>query len=164
MNALQKLRSIVDELKAPTEPMKILDHWQLAGRLLSRMPVEDQRGVDRAVRERDLEALDVLVSRLERPEEAQQEVSSPASESLTFSKEELDHAMKAFRKRLKVMRLEDESKLGGRYVSAGRASKIDAIMPPGEFPREIWTALEQAGKLEHTGQGFFREPGAPKRF
>ena len=156
MNALQKLRSIVNELREPTEPMNILDNWALAGRLLSRMPVEDANEASRIVKDQDIDALDVIVSALENPKPKQQ---APAPKpTRTFSLDELNEAMRAFRKRLKLMRLEDESKLRGRRLTAGRGSSIDAIMPPGEFPREIWQALEQAGKLEHTGQGFYMEP------
>ncbi|KAA0217538.1 MAG: hypothetical protein DYG94_01195 [Leptolyngbya sp. PLA3] len=67
-------------------------------------------------------------------------------------------ALKAFKKRLKLARLADESRLGGRYTSGGRESQIDAIIPPNEFPAAVWKALEKAGRLKHTGQGFYAEP------
>jgi hypothetical protein len=63
--------------------------------------------------------------------------------------------MKAFRKRLKLTRLDDESRLGSRYVTGGRKSAIAAIMPPREYPREIWDTLVAQGKLRYTGQGFY---------
>jgi len=160
MNALQKLRSLVDQIRDPRDPMRILDDWALAGRLASRMPGVDQSALERIVANRDITALDDLVTRLESPEPESEAPSAPAE---TYSKEQLDEAMRAFRKRVKLMRLEDESKLRGRRLSAGKASSIDAIMPPGEFPRAIWTALEKAGKLVHTGRGFYMEPGALDR-
>ena len=72
-----------------------------------------------------------------------------------FPVHDLDHALKAFNKSLKVMRLADESRLGGRYTSGGRKSAIDAIRPPEEFPKEIWDALVRAGKLRAEGPGFY---------
>ncbi len=63
--------------------------------------------------------------------------------------------MKAFRKRLKLTRLDEESKLGGRYVSSGRQSSIVAIMPPHQYPDEVWQALVAQGKLKDAGNGFY---------
>ena len=51
-----------------------------------------------------------------------------------FSKEELRLAMKAFRKRLKLTRLDDESSLGYGPTSSGQQSGIVAITPPHQFP------------------------------
>ncbi len=55
-----------------------------------------------------------------------------AAESGRDSLEEpnLKRALKAFRKKLKLMRLEDESRLGNRYTTSGRSSNITAITPP----------------------------------
>jgi hypothetical protein len=75
-----------------------------------------------------------------------------------FSAEELDAAFRAFNKRLKVTRLADESKLGGRYTSGGRKSKVDAMQPPDGFPDQIWLALVRAGRLQDMGDGFFAVP------
>lgn len=71
------------------------------------------------------------------------------------SPEELKRALKAFRKRLKLTRLDDESRLGNRYVTGGRKSAIAAIMPPREYPKAVWDVLVAQGKLKDTGQGFY---------
>ena len=65
--------------------------------------------------------------------------------------------MHAFRKRLKLARLNDESKLGGRYTSGGKRSGIDAVQPPGEYPDRVWKALVQAGRLVDAGGGFYAD-------
>jgi len=153
MNALEKVRSLVEEIRAHSQPMKVLDHWTLAGRLLSRFPC-DQAAVTKAVKERDLQALDAIVSALEHP----QPKAAPAVSTAEVTQADMEAALKAFKKRLKLGRLADESRLGGRYTSGGRASKIDAIEPPKEFPPQVWKALEQAGRLRHTGQGFYALP------
>lgn len=154
MNALEKLRSVVEDLRAPKNPMGVLDQWQLAGRLLSRFPV-DQTEAARICRERNWVALDAMVTGLEKP--AAPKPQADAAEQ-DVSEADMAAALKAFKKRLKISRLADESKLGGRYTSGGRQSKIDAILPPNEFPPAVWKALEKAGKLKHTGQGFYAEP------
>lgn len=156
MNALEKLRSVVDDLKSPAEPLKILDQWGLAGRLLSRFPVDPARAAA-AVRDKDLAGLDAIVTELESPQPKPATATAPAAPA-DYPEAHLAAAMRAFRKRLKLMRLSDESKLGGRYTSGGKQSKIDAIQPPSEFEDGVWKALAAQGKLEHTGQGFYREP------
>ncbi len=46
------------------------------------------------------------------------------------SADELKKALKAFKKRLKLTRLEEESKISRRPVTGGRQSSVVAIMPP----------------------------------
>ena len=65
------------------------------------------------------------------------------------SKEELRLAMKAFRKRLKLMRLDDESRLGYGPTSSGQRSGIIAITPPNQFPASVWQELAKQGKIKH---------------
>jgi len=83
-------------------------------------------------------------------------VSEGEIDRTSLDRENLKRAMKAFRKRLKLQRLDDESRLGGRYVSGGRKSNIDAIQPPNQYPPEVWKALVSEGKLIDTGGGFYR--------
>jgi len=76
----------------------------------------------------------------------------------------LKQAMKAFKKRLKLTRLDDESGLGGGPFSGGRASGIVAIQPPNQYPREVWDKLVELGRLRHVGGGLYelvQDPKAP---
>jgi hypothetical protein len=70
-------------------------------------------------------------------------------------KDELKKAFKAFRKRLKLMRLDEESNIGGGPLSGGRKSEIVAITPPHEFPQEVWDELVRQGKLRKAGHGTY---------
>ena len=63
------------------------------------------------------------------------------------SKEELKRALKAFKKRLKLMRRDDESKLGGGAFTSGKASSIVGIQLPDGFPPEVWQALEEKQRI-----------------
>jgi len=65
------------------------------------------------------------------------------------SKEELRLAMKAFRKRIKLMRLDDESRMGYGPTSSGRRSVVHAITPPNQFSSAVWKELAKQGKLKH---------------
>jgi hypothetical protein len=67
----------------------------------------------------------------------------------------LKQAMKAFKKRLKLTRLDDESSLGGRRLSGGRSSGIVAIQPPNQYPQQVWEKLVEQGKLRRAGSGLY---------
>ena len=66
---------------------------------------------------------------------------------------ELKAAMKAFRKRLKLTCLDDQSRIGVGPMSSGRASGIVGITPPDQYPDSVWEELARQGKLRSTGGG-----------
>jgi hypothetical protein len=73
--------------------------------------------------------------------------------------EKLKAAYTVFKKRWKVTRLDDESKLGGgRPTTTGRKSNVSGIQPPNDFPREIWQELAKQGKIKDMGGGFYAMP------
>ena len=79
----------------------------------------------------------------------------------TPAPEELKRALKAFKKRLKLTRLDAESKFGVGPMSSGTRSGIVGITPPDQYPRAIWEELVKQGKLRNDGQGMYSlvEPG-----
>jgi hypothetical protein len=79
--------------------------------------------------------------------------SEPASNGP--SGDDLKKAFKAFKKRLKLTRLDEESKLNYRPTSSGKGSGIVAIMPPGGFSQAVWDALVKQGKLKYAGHGTY---------
>ncbi len=155
MNAVQKLRQLAGEIEQAGESPSANAAWSLAGRLLERFPI-DQPQAQRVCSERDYPGLDALLTQLENPGQAKEATGAGASGAeVEVSEKEMTAALRAFRKRLKLARLSDESKLGGRQMTSGRTSEIDAILPPTDYPRPVWTALVDAGKLKYTGQGFY---------
>lgn len=148
MNAIQKLRQLSDEVQS-ADGLKIVDAWATIARLLPRSTTEQEEAA-RIVRDQDAEALAALIDRIDSPPPA----PKPAGEATAKEKKD---AMHAFRKRLKLARLNDESKLGGRYTSGGKTSKIDSVEPPNEYPRRVWQALAAEGKLVDTGKGFYAD-------
>jgi len=81
-------------------------------------------------------------------------VSEPEPSSAeTVTPEVCRRALKAFRKRLKLTRLDHESGLGVGPLSGGRPSGIVAITPPDQYPREVWDALVEQGRLKKGAQG-----------
>lgn len=69
--------------------------------------------------------------------------------------EVLRNALKAFKKRLKLTRLDAESAVGHGPLSSGRSSGIVAITPPNQYPRAVWDELAAQGKLKYAGQGLY---------
>lgn len=70
------------------------------------------------------------------------------------SPQELKLALKAFKKRLKLTRLDAESKLGGGPLSNAKGS-VTAIAPPNQYPPAVWAALVKDGKLKTAGHGLY---------
>lgn len=82
--------------------------------------------------------------------------SEPSLPSDSPTPEELRKAMKAFKKRLKLARLDDESTLGRGPMSGGKSSSIVAIMPPNQYPKAVWDELVTQGRLKYAGQGLYQ--------
>lgn len=80
--------------------------------------------------------------------------SAQTAESVP-SPDDLKQALKAFKKRLKLTRLDAESKVGHGPMSGGANWGIEAITPPNTYPRSIWEALVQQGKLKYAGHGLY---------
>jgi hypothetical protein len=66
--------------------------------------------------------------------------------------EELKRALKAFKKRLKLSRLDDES---GLSRGGGKTSRITGITPPTGHPPGIWEELVRLGKLKRDMGGTY---------
>jgi hypothetical protein len=81
--------------------------------------------------------------------------TNPPSEGAGPDPALLKRAMKAFRKRLKLTRLDHESKLGRSPLTSGKQSGVVAILAPREFPQEVWDELVRQGKLKDGGGGFY---------
>ena len=70
--------------------------------------------------------------------------------------EELKRAFKVFKKRLKLTRLDDESRLGRSPLTGGGSGTIESITAPREFRQEVWDELVRRGTLSVDSDGFYR--------
>ncbi len=69
---------------------------------------------------------------------------------------ELKQAYNAFKKRLKLTKLDHESKLGAsRPMTGGKKTEGMGILPPNQFPREVWQELARQGRIKDMGGGFY---------
>lgn len=154
MNIIEKIRDTEVKLRNTSDPVRQMEHWALLERLLGRMPV-DQAELKRIVAARDMPALDTMIARLENPDAFKKEEPLPE-----YTQTELNEALRAFRHRLKYMKLDQESQISQREVTSGKKANIGAIQPPGpsEFDPKIWKVLVKEGKLVDEGKGFYREP------
>jgi len=67
----------------------------------------------------------------------------------------LKRALKAFKKRLKLTSLDEDSRLGRGPLSGGSTGTC-AIQPPNQFPLAVWEELCKQGRLHNTGQGLYK--------
>ncbi len=88
----------------------------------------------------------------EQPESQRQSTPSPSG---GIPPEELRKAYQAFKKRLKLTRLDDESRLGRGAMSSGGKSGVQAIQPPNQYPKAVWDELVRQGKLYCVGHGLY---------
>ena len=70
------------------------------------------------------------------------------------TEKELKDAFKAFKKRLKLTQLDEDSKMTRRPTTSG-SSPIVAIEPPNQFGKAVWDELVKQGKLKKAGQGMY---------
>ncbi len=175
--ALQRLGEIVSDMYLAQGRARD-KLWDKARGSLMKIAPSDPRTIE-VLRERNVEKLAALVGELNAQAGSQpaggggaesggsanpQASDVPAIENVAApverggsspSPENLKSAMKAFRKRLKLTRLDDESRLARSPMSSGKASQIRAILPPREFGTEVWEELVNQGKLKRAGGGFY---------
>ncbi len=73
-------------------------------------------------------------------------------------REVLRRAMTAFRKSLKVTRLNDESGLTRNPMTDGRRSGIQGVTPPPRYPPEVWRELARQRRLIDAKHGIYELP------
>ena len=88
--------------------------------------------------------------------------ASAGSAAARIEESTLHDALRLFRKRLKLMQLDADSKLGHGPTSGTGQHRIQSMVPPRDYPVAVWDALARAGKLRREGDGFYsliEQPG-----
>lgn len=172
---LQKLGEIVSDLYVTTDMNKALKLWERAASALLNTHVDPMR-MGKVLKSRKVEELAKLISDLSNaPRQkspssavatpARPKAATPANPTQSSSvkdagesprPEDLKRAMKAFRKRLKLTRLDAESEMTRSPLSSGRQSSIVGIQPPDQFPNAVWEELVRQGRLKSAGRGFYQ--------
>jgi len=73
---------------------------------------------------------------------------------MPVTEDDMKKALKAFRKRMKMTQLDEDSRLGHSPLT-GAKSKIVSMQPPAGFGKEVWEELANKGFLKRDGVGFF---------
>ena len=122
--------------------------WDAAQRAFEATREDDDIELFVAIDERDLDALRAIVA----------EWHSDKRNLTKHDREVLKRALKAFRKRLKIVRLDSESSVGGGPTSSGRQSSIVGVRAPDLYPQEVWDVLVRQGRLVDGHDGVYELP------
>jgi len=148
--SLAKLEELLAAIRSYDDPRRASDEWKQVYRLLQQtsLPTGRMTGV---VGMRDVDSLAGLIEQLRNP------TTGPESDKVP-SAEVCKRAIRAFRKRAKLTRLDDESKLGRGPLSKGADQGLSAITTPTEWPDAVWQELVRQGKLRYVGHGLYKLP------
>ena len=142
---IAKLDELLAAIRKYPDPRRATAEWKQVYKLLGTTDVVPGR-VTGVVGMRDVAGLEQLIGEIRAPE--------TVVEQERPDEDVCRRAMQAFRKRVAVTVLDDDSKLGrGPLSKGGGASK--AITPPIEFPDEVWRELVRQGRLRDLGHGFY---------
>ncbi len=142
-----KLNDLLTAIRASGDPRRAAAEWKQAFNLLKKTDLPANR-VANVVAMRGVDQLAELIESLAGPPQVAEE-DRPDEETCKA-------ALRAFRKRLKLTRLDDESQIDNRnHLSKGAVSEINAIIPPADWPAAVWQELARQGKLRALGKGFY---------
>jgi len=150
---LTRLDELITAIRNCGDPRRASAEWKQVYRLLQQTDLPAAR-VTYIVGMRDVDGLAGLIDQLREPAPA---MPPPAD---VPDAETCKRAMRAFRKRLALIRLDDESKISSRSPLSKGADRAvtNAIIPPNEWPEAVWQELARQGKLVHIGRGFYELP------
>ncbi|MEM6458870.1 MAG: hypothetical protein AAF710_05705 [Planctomycetota bacterium] len=180
-----KLSELLSELWLADDAKTQTRLWGKAQTALMRLGVDANR-VASVVGQRDVEALAKLIRQADAGQAQGQNASKAAPQTGATSggtagggartiaelraekaaaagtdsleEDNLKRALRAFRRKLKNYRRDDESRLGSKYVTSGKPSAINAIEPPREYPPAVWNKLVELGRLKRGGGGTYELP------
>ena len=146
--ALNELDELMTAIQGFGDPRRATGEWKQVYRLLQKTELPAAR-VTHVVGMRDLAGLAAMIGELRAPQaDVPDDTDAPDAETCK-------KAMRAFRKRLSLTILDEESKLGRGPLSKGSGGGADVIVPPHEWPQSVWQALVHQGKLRYIGHGLY---------
>jgi hypothetical protein len=145
---LAKLDELLAALRGYDDPRRAAGEWKQVYKLLQKTDLPAGR-VTGVVGMRDVAGLAALIDQLRAPAAA---VEAPDAETCR-------KALQAFRKRLSLTVLDEQSKLGHSPLTKGADSGVPAaLVPPKEWPESVWQELVRQGRLRYIGHGFYELP------
>jgi len=149
---VSKLEELLAAIGKYDDPRRASSEWKQVYKLLQKTDIRPGR-ITSMVGMRDVAGLGETIEQLSAPEAEAAGADGDVPDSETCKK-----ALKAFRKRVAVTRLDDDSTLGRSPLSKGASKGPLAISPPIEWPAQVWRELARQGKLRDVGGGFYELP------
>ena len=139
------LKDVVAQLQIGVAPEKA---WAEASKALAAAREKDDVELYVAIEDKDLDALKKIVWQW----------ASGERPLIEHDRDVLKRALKAFRQRLKIVRLDSESSMGHGPMSSGRESSIVGVRPPDQYPQEVWDELVRQKRLIAAPNGIYELP------
>jgi hypothetical protein len=149
---LAQLEQLLVAIGGYPDPHRASAEWKQVYKVLQKtdLPAPEATHV---VGMRDLAGLKAVIERLSAPEG-----TPPPAAAEVFDDDTLRKALHAFRKRMSLTVLDEESKLGYSPLTRGKDASVAAIRPPQEWPDALWQELVRQGRLRYIGHGFYEVP------
>ena len=151
-DVMAKLDQLLAAIGGYDDPRRPSAEWKQVYKLLGKTDVRAGR-VTAVVGMRDLAGLREILDQLRAPEP---ERAAPPGDAP--SPEDCKRALRAFRKRLALTVLDEESTLGRGPLTKGANPDAAAIVPPKQWPDAVWQELVRQGKLRCIGHGLYARP------
>ena len=149
---VMKLDELLAAIRGYDDPRRAGIQWKQVYKLLAKTDIAPNR-VSGVVGMRDVVRLAEMIDRLRAPPAEAATVGAPAG---IPDAETCRRALRAFRKRSALTRLDEESKINSHSpLSKGANALAAAIVPPDEWPVSVWQELVRQGKLRCIGHGFY---------
>ena len=151
-DVVAKLDELAAAIGGYDDPRRASAEWKQVYKLLGKTDVPAGR-ITAVVGMRDLAGFSEILEQLRAPE------SEPAAAPGDApSAADCKRALRAFRKRLAVTVLDEESTLGRSPLTKGASRDAGAIVPPKEWPAAVWQELVRQGRLRYIGHGLYTLP------
>jgi len=147
-----ELEELMAAIRGYDDPRRAGGQWKQVHRALRKTSLPSG-SVAHAVGMRDVGLLAELIEQLRAPDPAAAPEDADVPSAATCKR-----ALRAFRKRLTLTCLDEESKLGRGPLSKGSGSSSPSITTPVEFTDSVWGELVRQGKLRYVGHGFYELP------
>lgn len=148
---LAQLDKLLAAIGGYGDPRRAAAEWKQVYKLLQKTDLP-AAAATHVVGMRDVAGLKAVIEQLGAPESVQP-VGAAKPDDDTLRK-----ALHAFRKRLSLTVLDEESRLGYSPLTRGKEASVAAIQPPNEWPEAVWQELVRQGRLRYIGHGFYELP------
>lgn len=143
-----RLESLAARVRDATDDGEAEAAWLEMEKQLAAAEAEEEIEIAMPILERSLEDVEAMLRGW----------SDGTRPMAAWDKAVLKRALKAYRKRLKLVRLDDESSSSRNPLSRGEDSAITGVRPPEQYAPQIWATMVQLGKLRDAGHGLLELP------